>query len=161
MPQQNWKIKSNDFIFSVDEKQIDEAGIAQISSTEFNCLKDNRSVNIIIVEDDCDNKKLSVEIEGEVFEIEIKDSLDQMLDEMGFSKALSKQIKEVKAPMPGLVLDITVKEGQQVNGGDKLLILGAMKMENSITIAADAVIKKIAVSTGQAVEKGQVLIELE
>ena len=158
--QQTWKIKSNDFIFSIDEAQLAEIAIVQKSPAEFNCIKDNRSVNAVILEEDSAAKKIKVEIEGEVFEIEIKNELDQMLDEMGFSKAASKQIKEVKAPMPGMVLEINVKEGQDVKEGDKLLILGAMKMENSINISADAVIKRIAVKAGQAVEKGQVLVEL-
>jgi biotin carboxyl carrier protein len=159
--QQPWKIKSNDFIFSIDEPALTEAGIVQTSPTEFNCIKDNRSVNVFIIDDNSSEKKLKVEVEGEIFDIEIKDTLDQMLDEMGFSKALSKQIKEIKAPMPGMVLEITVKEGQEVKEGDKLLILGAMKMENSITISTNAVIKRIAVKAGQAVDKGQVLVELE
>lgn len=159
--QQTWKIKSNEFIFSVDEAQLDEAGIVQKSATEFSCIKDNQSVNAIILEDNIAAKNITIEIGGEVFEIEIKNELDQMLDEMGFSKAATKQIKEVKAPMPGMVLEINITEGQEVKNGDKLLILGAMKMENAITISADAVIKRIAVKAGEAVEKGQVLVELE
>ena len=63
--------------------------------------------------------------------------------------------------MPGMVLQINVTEGQLVHAGDKILILEAMKMENSILVQADAVIKRIAITRGQAVEKGQVLIELE
>jgi biotin carboxyl carrier protein len=63
--------------------------------------------------------------------------------------------------MPGLVVDVVVTEGQEVAEGDKLLILSAMKMENSILIHAAATIKKINVKPGEAVEKGQVLIELE
>jgi biotin carboxyl carrier protein len=62
--------------------------------------------------------------------------------------------------MPGLVLEIAVSEGQQVHKGDTILILVAMKMENSIMINTEAIIKRIAVSAGQAVEKGQVLVEL-
>ncbi len=105
--QPEWKVKSNDFIFSLDEMQLEAAGIVQKSPTEFNCIKDNRSVNVVIVDDNSAAKKIKVEVEGTVFDIEIKDSLDQMLDEMGFSKASSKQIKEIKAPMPGMVLEIT------------------------------------------------------
>ena len=91
----------------------------------------------------------------------IKNALDQKLEQMGFGTAASKQIKQIKAPMPGLVLNIDVTDGQSVKEGDRLVILEAMKMENSILIHADAVIKKVLVSAGQAVEKNQVLIELE
>jgi len=83
-----------------------------------------------------------------------------MLESMGFGKSTGKQIKEIKAPMPGLVLEISVTEEQEVAEGDKLLILVAMKMENSIQIHTQAKIKKIHVEVGQAVEKGHVLIEL-
>ncbi|MGF2413251.1 MAG: biotin/lipoyl-containing protein, partial [Ferruginibacter sp.] len=68
---------------------------------------------------------------------------------------------EINAPMPGMVLEIAVAEGQAVNEGDKVLILGAMKMENSILTHAGATIKRIVVAVGQAVEKGQVLVEFE
>lgn len=155
-----WKVKVNGFEFSFDEAAIAEASVIHRSPAEFNVLLHNRSVNVVLLRDE-GSKKASFEIDGEVFSTEIKDELDQMLDAMGFSAAASRQIKEIKAPMPGLVLDITVQEGQQVTEGDKLLTLGAMKMENSITIPAHAVIKRIPVKAGQAVEKGQVLIELE
>ena len=80
---------------------------------------------------------------------------------MGFGSGSSKQIKEIKAPMPGLVLEIAVVDGQDIKEGDKILILEAMKMENCIIIQTNARIKKILVAAGQAVEKGQVLVELE
>jgi biotin carboxyl carrier protein len=63
--------------------------------------------------------------------------------------------------MPGLVLEINVIAGDEVVEGQKILILEAMKMENSILIHTNARIKKVVVSAGQAVDKGQVLVELE
>jgi biotin carboxyl carrier protein len=72
-----------------------------------------------------------------------------------------KQLAHIKAPMPGLVLDISVKEGQVIDQGDRILILEAMKMENSIMNPSKATIKKILVTKGQAVERGQLLVELE
>jgi biotin carboxyl carrier protein len=113
------------------------------------------------LETDSAGKLWRIEIEGQTFEVEVKDTLDQMLENMGFNKVAGKHIKELKAPMPGLVLSIAVTEGQQVQEGDRILILEAMKMENSILIPADATIKRIAVKPGQAVEKGQVLVALD
>ena len=156
-----YKVKANDFLFSFTKTEIDGADLVQLSSTEFNLIKDHRCINAKLVEADVAGKKLSIEIEGEVFAIEIKDELDQVLEKMGFSFVSSKLIKEIKAPMPGLVLEISVADGQVVNEGDKILILEAMKMENSIMIHINAKIKKVAVAAGQAVEKGQVLVELE
>jgi biotin carboxyl carrier protein len=63
--------------------------------------------------------------------------------------------------MPGLVLEVTVEAGQEVLEGDRIVILEAMKMENSICVHANAKIKKILVQKGQPVDKNQVLVELE
>ena len=67
----------------------------------------------------------------------------------------------VKAPMPGLVLDILVEAGQSVNKGDNLLILEAMKMENIIKASGNGVVKNININKKDAVEKNQLLIEME
>jgi len=156
-----YKVKVNEFEFAFTREQIDAVDLVKKSSTEFNLIKDHRSVNAKLIEADNDAKKMTIEVDGENFDIEIKDELDQMLDKMGFGAVANKQIKEIKAPMPGLVLEIAVTEGQEVKEGDKLLILVAMKMENSILIHTSATIKRIAVTAGQAVDKGQLLVELD
>jgi len=158
---QAFKVKANEFVFSFDQPAIAAADFVKKSPTEFNLIYNHRSVNARLLEEDATGKKLKLEVDGESFEIEVKDELDQMLEIMGFGTASNKHIKEIKAPMPGMVLEVTVSEGQEVKEGEKLLILGAMKMENSIMIHANATIKRIAVKAGQAVEKGQVLVELE
>jgi biotin carboxyl carrier protein len=156
-----YKVKVNEFEFSFTKEEIDVVDLVKKSPVDFNLLKNHRSVNTKLIEADRTAKKLIVEVEGENFNVEIKEELDLMLEKMGFGLASQKHIKEVKAPMPGLVLEIAVSEGQEVAEGEKILILVAMKMENSIMIHTNATIKRIAVSAGQAVEKGQVLVELE
>lgn len=156
-----YKVKANEFEFSFTQEQVDALDFMQKSPEEFNLLQNHKSVNAIVIKANPSAKMQAIEIEGETFDIQIKDELDQMLDKMGFSSILGKQIKEIKAPMPGLVLEIAVSEGQQVFEGDKILILVAMKMENSILINSAATIKRLAVGAGEAVEKGQVLVELE
>ena len=156
-----YKVKAGESEFSFTNAQADAADLVKKSPGEFNLLHNQRSVNAKILDADIAAKKITVEVEGEGFVVEIKDELDQVLDKMGFGLAASKQIKEIKAPMPGLVLQIAVSEGQEIKDGEKILILEAMKMENSIMIHANATIKRIAVVAGQAVEKGQVLVELE
>ena len=155
-----YKVKSNAFEFAVDDHTVDSADFVFVNPTEFHLIKDFQSYHIQLLESSRDAKKVRLEVAGEEYEVEIKDDLDQMLEQMGFGKATTKHIKEIKAPMPGMVLEINVVEGQEVQEGEKILILGAMKMENSIMIHAAATIKRIAVKPGQAVEKGQVLVEL-
>ncbi|MCE3282928.1 MAG: biotin carboxyl carrier protein [Chitinophagaceae bacterium] len=156
-----FKVKTGAFEFDIDQATAEAADVVQLSPGTFHIVHKNRSVSARVIESDATGKKQVVEVDGEVFTVEIKDELDQLLDKMGFSAVAGKQLKEIKAPMPGLVLQVNVTEGQQVKQGEKLLILVAMKMENSIMIQADATIKRVAVTAGQAVEKGQVLVELE
>ncbi|THU37071.1 acetyl-CoA carboxylase biotin carboxyl carrier protein subunit [Niastella caeni] len=156
-----YKILVNGFEFFFAKTDLDALDLVAISSTEFNGINNHQSVNARLVDANMLTKTFTIEISGEQFEVVIKDALDQQLEQMGFGSAAGKQVKEIKAPMPGLVLDINVTNGQTVKEGDRILILEAMKMENSILIHADATIKRVAVVAGQAVEKGQVLVELE
>ncbi len=64
------------------------------------------------------------------------------------------------SPMPGQVLKILVREGQHVTAGEALLILEAMKMEQTIRAAADGVVEAIKVTTGQIVSPGDVLVQI-
>lgn len=66
----------------------------------------------------------------------------------------------IKAPMPGLVVRIPVTVGETVAAGAGLLVLEAMKMENEIKAVGPGVVTMVRVAPGQAVEKGQILIEL-
>ena len=156
-----YKVKVNGIEFLISQDEINHSDLIKNSTQSYNLIKEYRSINSKIVDEDIAAKKISIEIESEIFEVLIQDELDQMLDQMGFGQVSNKQIKEIKAPMPGLVLEINVTVGQELKEGDKVLILSAMKMENSILIHADATIKRIAVTQGEAVEKGQILVELE
>ena len=67
----------------------------------------------------------------------------------------------VVAPMPGIILSIAVKEGDEVNAGDPILVLEAMKMENEIHATRAGKVKKIHVSEGAEVQSGSALVEFE
>ena len=68
--------------------------------------------------------------------------------------------EQVKAPMPGNVLDVKVSVGQSVKNGETLLILEAMKMENEIAAPADGVVASINVTKGATVNTGDLMISL-
>ncbi len=84
-----------------------------------------------------------------------------MVNRMGLSVAAASKISDIKAPMPGLVLSVQVQEGQEVQHGEPLLVLEAMKMENLIKSPGSGRVKRIHVSNGNTVEKNQLLIERE
>jgi biotin carboxyl carrier protein len=80
---------------------------------------------------------------------------------MGFEVGAVKKVNDIKAPMPGLILEIKINIGQEVKENDVLLILEAMKMENVLTSPRDGVIKSISVKKGDAVDKNHLLIVFE
>lgn len=71
------------------------------------------------------------------------------------------KIKELKAPMPGLVLNVLVQVGQSIQKDSPLLVLEAMKMENVIKSPIDGIISSISIINGDKVDKNQVLIQFE
>ncbi len=73
----------------------------------------------------------------------------------------SGSIKSVRAPLPGNILDIKVKEGDKITKGTTVLIMEAMKMENNIVCEFDGIVSAIKVKQGQAVMQNDILIEVE
>jgi acetyl/propionyl-CoA carboxylase alpha subunit len=74
--------------------------------------------------------------------------------------ASATQRETANSPMPGQVLRVLVREGQQVKTGDSLVVLEAMKMEQTIRTTIDGVVKSILVVTGQVVAPGQMLVQI-
>jgi len=105
-------------------------------------------------------KMVTMKINGQQYEVKLSDRFDVLLHEMGLDKLVTKKVLDIKAPMPGLVVKVLVEKGAQVNEGDSLLILEAMKMENIIKAAATATVTSVNIKPGQKVEKGELLIGL-
>jgi biotin carboxyl carrier protein len=125
----------------------------------FHVIKDNRSYTAEVVSHDPAAKLFVIKINQQTYTVNLKDKYDELLHQLGLDKAMSKKLSNIKAPMPGLVLNILVGEGAAVKKGDALLVLEAMKMENILKSPADGTVKRVSVKKGMAVEKNQVLIE--
>lgn len=147
--------------FDLNETSLENLDAVSVGSSEFHVLKDNRSYKAEVTQSDFLSKNYTIKVNGNSYEVNLADSLDLLIKQMGFEVGSAKQVNAIKAPMPGLVLEISVEVGQEVQEGDNLLILEAMKMENSFTSPRAGVIKSIVVNKGQAVDKGQLLIEFE
>lgn len=129
------------------------------SNSTFLILKDHKSFRAEILDLDVSSKTATIKIDKSVFEIDLKDKMDLLLEKMGIANLDTPIVNELKAPMPGLILDILVKPGQEIKKGDQLMILEAMKMENVLKAPGDSIVTSIEVSKGNSVEKGQILIK--
>jgi len=158
----NYKAQVNE-IYSLDinENSLQDLDVIKIEDDQFHILQDNFSYKAKIIKADFLSKKYTVKVNGNSYQINFSDSLDLLIKQMGFELGQTKQINVIKAPMPGLVLEINVKIGQEVQQGDNLLILEAMKMENIFTSPRAGIIKSITINKGQAVDKGQLLLTFE
>ena len=142
----------------VNGKEI-EIDSLLISPGKSHWLYNNRSYRIELLEKG-ENKTVKVRVNGRIITVRLKDKIDVLLKELGMDSMNALKVNDLKAPMPGLVVDIKVAEGQQVKKGDTIIVLEAMKMENALKAPADATVKKIAAVKGTAVEKNQVLVYL-
>jgi biotin carboxyl carrier protein len=158
----NYKVTVNDtFHFDFEKESISQLDAIPTGVNEFHVLHQNTPYKAEIITSDFNHKSYTVKVNNTNYTVAISNPLDILIKEMGFEVGLTKQVNAIKAPMPGLILEISVVVGQTVKENDSLIILGAMKMENSFLSPRDGVIKSISVSTGDAVDKGQLLIEFE
>ena len=163
MDQQDKKydVQVNAFSFQYSADDLRAADLVSTGPGTYHLLVQHRSNQVRILHTDLQAQRVSLELNGTVYDVTVRDPLLQMLEQMGFNAGAVKQVKEIRAPMPGLVLDILVVVGQELADGEKILILEAMKMENSLMIHHAARIREVHVEKGQAVEKNQVLVTLE
>lgn len=128
---------------------------------QLHIIKDNRSYTISLVQGDFEQGEYRLMVNNREYTLTAKDRFGLLLEELGMQDLGASAINDLKAPMPGLVLDIPVAEGQEVAKGEALVVLEAMKMENVLKAETEGVVKNVNVSKGEAVEKNHILIEFE
>ncbi|MGC4020598.1 MAG: biotin/lipoyl-binding protein [Cyclobacteriaceae bacterium] len=154
----NFEVLKNDEQLKINGEPF-QWDLSKISEGNFHILYKNKSYRAELVKADKATKTFTLKINNKLQVVEVKDKFDLLLEKMGMVNGAAAKVNNVKAPMPGLVIDMKVKAGDVVKVGDPLLILEAMKMENILKAGAEATVKNVKVKKGDSVEKGQVLIE--
>jgi biotin carboxyl carrier protein len=153
----DYNIERNTDHLTVNSERV-HADISQIDPSRYHIINDLRSYNVEVLSFDRAAKTAAIKVNGTVYTVTAKDQFDLLLDQLGMSALNAAKVSEIKAPMPGMVLKLFVKEGMEVKKGDNLFILEAMKMENIIKSPADVTVKAVRIRPGDKVEKGQVLL---
>lgn len=157
-----YKIKvNNSHSFDISKEELNKLDAIKTNTNHFHVLQNNSSTKASILNSDFNKKNYTIKVNNNTYEVDINDELDQLIEALGFEVGATKQVNDVKAPMPGLILEINVSEGQDVKEDDALLILEAMKMENVITSPREGTIKSIKIKQGETVDKNSLLIEFE
>ncbi|NKI32810.1 acetyl-CoA carboxylase biotin carboxyl carrier protein subunit [Muricauda sp. DJ-13] len=156
------KLKVNgQYEFELTKEQLTDLDLVKTGSASYHLLRNDKSYHVAIDSKNFYSKKYLIRINNSKYEVDISNPLDVLIENMGFVVGEGALIGSIKAPMPGLILEISVSVGQEVKEGDSLLILEAMKMENVITSPRDGFIKEISVTKGSTVEKNHSLITFE
>lgn len=157
-----YRLKVNDqYEFQLTTADLESMDLVKTGTDSLHLLDNHQTYHIIFEAKDFNEKKYGVKVNNASYEVSIANPLDLLIDEMGFELGTSAQVSSIEAPMPGLILEVSVSEGQDVKEGDALLILEAMKMENVITSPREGTVKTVDVKQGEAVEKKHVLITFE
>ena len=144
--------------FLINGEPVD-TDISKIGPRHYHIIHNHQSYQLEVMDVNRDEKKCSLRINNHVVEYELKDKMDQLLEKLGMNSNNLAVQNSIKAPMPGLILEVLVEEGQAVNQGDAVVILEAMKMENVIKATGEATVSAINIKKGDSVEKNQVLVK--
>jgi biotin carboxyl carrier protein len=137
------------------------AQVIPIDGTPVRMVTLGNEVHRVVVRPGATRGAYTLWLDGYRFEVEALDERMRTIRELSGASAGPKGPAPIIAPMPGLVVRINAKVGDQVQAGQGLVVMEAMKMENELRAQAAGTVKSILVTTGTAVEKGMLLIELE
>ena len=157
----NYLITINEEELHFNSNDVDSLDSIKVNAKNLHVLDNNTAFEVQIVHSDFMNKTMRLSINGNIYEVKLEDEYDQQVKKMGLLAVTTQKLNEVKAPMPGLIVDVMVKVGQEIVEGTPLIVLSAMKTENIILAQGEGVIKSIEIKKDDAVEKGQVIIEME
>lgn len=145
-----YRVLINDKEYELDVEKV-EAGVYSI-------LYKGQSINMEMIERD--QKTLyTVNTYSTSYEIEVMDTHDRLTRPS--SHKLGGQQANILAPMPGKVVKLLVEEGDEVEVGQPILVLSAMKMDSEYHAAQKGMVKSVLVSEGDAVQANQLLVEIE
>jgi biotin carboxyl carrier protein len=151
-------VESADDVFKINSESV-VWDFAEVSEGYFHILFNDKSYRAEVVKADYQAKTFTLKINNTLCTVDVKDRFDLLLEKMGMNSSASAKVNSIKAPMPGLIIDLKIKVGDTVKAGDPLLILEAMKMENIIKSPGEGIVKTVKIKKGDSVEKNQVLIE--
>ena len=149
-------------VFSVQEIKDNEVSVSKIDDEgNFLISISGNQFKARLLHTDREKRKYTIRIDGYNFTCKVKTHLHHLISQLGFNKINKSLSKSILAPMPGLILDVAVVVGDEVDKGQTLFTLEAMKMENIIKSSQQGKIKSILYQRGEKVDKNDVVVEME
>ena len=137
------------------------ARVTEIEGTPVRLLNIGNEVHRMVVRRGATRGEYTIWLDGFRFAVEALDERTLAIRQLAGSAAGPSGPAPLRAPMPGMIVRVTVQVGDQVQSGQGLIVMEAMKMENELRATGAGVVKRVLASPGTAVEKGALLLELE
>lgn len=154
---QQYDYDLNENIVKINNRDIKIEISRRFPNDYFEFLIDGKKIIVGLKKE---NNQITLNYKNRYHDTELIDSFSAMKKEMKELSGTSGGKVVVKAPMPGLVIKVNKNEGDNVNKGDTVLIIEAMKMENAIKSPTNGQIKSLKVSSGTSVAKNDILFEI-
>ena len=142
-----------------DELHVED--VHQYGERLFHSIHRRAGYTIELLEADYLRKRFAFKINSKTVRVDLKNELDMLVEKLGMAQSVEATVKDITAPMPGLIVGINVEVGQVISQGNSVLTLEAMKMENVIKSPVDGIIAAVHVKAGDSVDKNQVLISFQ
>jgi pyruvate carboxylase subunit B len=137
------------------------ASLSELTGTPVALLSLGDRVHRVIVTRDSAKGRYALSLDGRRYEVEALDERTRAIRQLSSSASGPKGPAPLVAPMPGLIVRVSVEVGASVQPGQGLVVMEAMKMENELRSASAGIVKAIRAEPGTAVERGAILVELE
>jgi pyruvate carboxylase subunit B len=137
------------------------AQVADVEGTHVRVVTIGNRTYRVLARRDGSSGRYTLDIGGFLLQVEALDERTHAIRQLAGPAARAAGPLALLAPMPGLVVRVSVRPGDQVQAGQGVVVIEAMKMENELKAPAAGVVKAVQVAAGSAVEKGAVLVEFE
>jgi biotin carboxyl carrier protein len=137
-----------------EERHID---FKSISESLYSVIIENASFEVVVEQRD---GQYHVLMQGDMYEVEVLDERQQRLARATSGFGVAQGEINLKSPMPGLIVDVRVQEGQSVEQGQSLIVLESMKMENELKAPRAGTVTRVHIAKGDSVEQNKVLVTL-
>jgi pyruvate carboxylase subunit B len=137
------------------------ASVTDVAGTPVRMLTVGDEVHRIVVRPGSTRGRYVLWLDGFRHEVEALDERMRAIRELAGQSAEQAGPAPLTAPMPGMIVRVSVHVGDVVHPGQGLVVMEAMKMENELRATTSATVKAVHAQVGSAVEKGALLLELE
>ena len=137
------------------------AHLSDVPGTPVALLAIGERIRPVVVTRSGSRGRYTLSLDGRRYQVEALDERTRAIRQLSAATAVPSGPAPLIAPMPGLIVRVNVEPGMEVQPGQGLVVMEAMKMENELRATSAGVVKAVRVTPGTAVERGATLVELE